>query len=266
MWSNVRVPIWVTWFHYLSDHCSSLSLAHLSSCFHFQSVQGSYTASSLLFFPQMWYTNFLLQLGLPRRLSGKRICLPMQEMQVWPLGEEEALEKIMALTIAFLTGKFDGQRSLVSYIVHGVTKEPGMTYQLNNNIVSLNIGLTFTSRILNSPSRSRADLQHSLALQALSIPDFILSSPLPASVPTVHLTFDKGILASTSPKVKTWWNFLFLIFSPSVQLKYRAGALGWPWGLGWGWRWEGGSDEGHMYTHGWFMSLYGRTTTILQSN
>ena len=46
----------------------------------------------------------------------------------------------MALTIAFLTGKFDGQRSLVSYIVHGVTKEPGMTYQLNNNIASLNIG------------------------------------------------------------------------------------------------------------------------------
>ena len=38
----------------------------------------------------------------------------------------------------------------------------------------------------------------------------------------------------------------------------RAGALGWPWGMGWG----GGGREGyqgkHMYTHGWFMSMYGK--------
>ena len=38
----------------------------------------------------------------------------------------------------------------------------------------------------------------------------------------------------------------------------RAGALGRPWGLGWGGRWEGVQDGEHMYTHGWFMSMYGQ--------
>ena len=148
-----------------------------------------------------------------RWLRGKRICLPMQEMWVWSLGEEKHLEKIMALTKVFFPRKFNGQRSLVGYIVHRVAKEPDMTYQPNNNIASLRIGLTFTSRVLNSPSRSRADLQRSLALQALSIPSFILSPPLPASVSNVHPTFDNGTLASTWPKAKTWRNLLFLIFS-----------------------------------------------------
>ena len=34
---------------------------------------------------------------------------------------------------------------------------------------------------------------------------------------------------------------------------------------GWdgGGRWEEGSDGGHIYTRGWFMSMYGKTTTIL---
>ena len=32
---------------------------------------------------------------------------------------------------------------------------------------------------------------------------------------------------------------------------------------GWGGRREGGSGWGHMYTHGGFMSMYGKTTTIL---
>ena len=43
----------------------------------------------------------------------------------------------------------------------------------------------------------------------------------------------------------------------------RAGALGWPWGMGWGRRWEGGSEWGHMHTHGGFMSMYGKANTIL---
>ena len=38
---------------------------------------------------------------------------------------------------------------------------------------------------------------------------------------------------------------------------FRAGALGWPWGMGWGGR--GVQDGEHMYTHGWFMSMYGKT-------
>ena len=48
-----------------------------------------------------------------------------------------------------------------------------------------------------------------------------------------------------------------------VQVGYMrqvlgAGALGWPRGMGWGGRWEGFQDGGHMYTHGWFMSMYGK--------
>ena len=39
----------------------------------------------------------------------------------------------------------------------------------------------------------------------------------------------------------------------------RAVALGWPWGIGWGCRWEGCQDGEHMYTHGWFMSIYGKS-------
>ena len=40
----------------------------------------------------------------------------------------------------------------------------------------------------------------------------------------------------------------------------RAGALGWPWGEGWDGEGGGreGQDEEHMYTHGWFMSMYGK--------
>ena len=39
----------------------------------------------------------------------------------------------------------------------------------------------------------------------------------------------------------------------SASLMHEAGALGQPRGTGWGGLWEGG----HMYTHGWFMSMYG---------
>ena len=42
-----------------------------------------------------------------------------------------------------------------------------------------------------------------------------------------------------------------------------AGALGCPRGMVWGRRWEGGSDWEHVYTHGGFMFMYGKTNTIL---
>ena len=42
----------------------------------------------------------------------------------------------------------------------------------------------------------------------------------------------------------------------------RAGALGWPRGMEWGGKWEGVQDGDHMYTHGGFMSMYGKTNTI----
>jgi len=45
------------------------------------------------------------------------------------------------------------------------------------------------------------------------------------------------------------------------EMVLRAGTLGWPWGMGWGGR--GVQDGEHMYTHSWFMSMYGKTITIL---
>ena len=41
--------------------------------------------------------------------------LPMQEIQVQSLGQEDSLEKKMATYPAFLPGKSYGQRSLASY-------------------------------------------------------------------------------------------------------------------------------------------------------
>ena len=39
----------------------------------------------------------------------------------------------------------------------------------------------------------------------------------------------------------------------------KPSALGQPRGIGWGGRWERGSGSGgHMYTHGWFMLMYGK--------
>ena len=39
---------------------------------------------------------------------------------------------------------------------------------------------------------------------------------------------------------------------------HKVGALGRPRGMGWAGRWEGFQDGGHMYTHGGFMSVYGK--------
>jgi len=38
----------------------------------------------------------------------------------------------------------------------------------------------------------------------------------------------------------------------------KAGAVGLPWGMGWEGGGRGAQDGGHMYTHGWFMSVYGK--------
>ena len=45
-----------------------------------------------------------------------------QETRVRSLGGEDPLEKEMATTPVFLPEEFHGQRSLVGYTVHGVTK------------------------------------------------------------------------------------------------------------------------------------------------
>ena len=53
------------------------------------------------------------KIGLPWWLSGKKICLPMQEMQVQSLDQEDTLEKEMTAPCSILPGQSHGQRSLV---------------------------------------------------------------------------------------------------------------------------------------------------------
>ena len=62
------------------------------------------------------------------------------------------------------------------------------------------------------------------------------------------------------------WNMYITICEIDDQSKFdawnralKAGSLGQHRGMEWGGRWEGGSKWGHMYTHGWFMSMYGKT-------
>ena len=47
--------------------------------------------------------------------NGKNICLPVREMQVQTLVQEDPREKEMQPTLVFLPGEPHGQRSLVGY-------------------------------------------------------------------------------------------------------------------------------------------------------
>ena len=64
------------------------------------------------------------------------------------------------------------------------------------------------------------------------------------------------------------WNVYIIIWGTNRQSGFdawdtvlRAGALGWPRRMAWGGR--GVQDGGHMYTCGRFMSIYGKTSTML---
>ena len=57
--------------------------------------------------------------GLPWWLNGKNICLPVWEMQVQILVQEDPREKEMQPTLVFLPGEPHGQRSLVGYSPQG---------------------------------------------------------------------------------------------------------------------------------------------------
>ena len=66
------------------------------------------------------------------------------------------------------------------------------------------------------------------------------------------------------------WNTYIIICEMNHQSRLNAwykvlgaGALGWPRGRGWGRRWEGFQDGKHVYSHGRFMSMYGKINTIL---
>ena len=55
-----------------------------------------------------------------------------------------------------------------------------------------------------------------------------------------------------------------------MKVKEKSEKAGLNWDDPEGWDGEGGGrgvqDGGHMYTHDWFMSMYGKKTTILLSN
>ena len=63
----------------------------------------------------------------------------MQEMPgtlAQSLGWEDPLEEEMA-TPVFLPGKSHGQRSLMDYLVHRVTKELDRTQQINSKVANI---------------------------------------------------------------------------------------------------------------------------------
>ena len=62
------------------------------------------------------------------------------------------------------------------------------------------------------------------------------------------------------------WNMYFTICEIDHQSKFdawnralKAGALRQLWRMRWGGGWEEFQHGGHMYTHGWFTSMYGKT-------
>ena len=67
-------------------------------------------------------TNYTLS-GLPRWINGKEICLPMQETQVQPLGQEDLLEKEMAAHSGILAWRMPWTEEPGGlYLVHWVTE------------------------------------------------------------------------------------------------------------------------------------------------
>ena len=80
----------------------------------------SYFVAFLFNFPTCIFTP-----GLPWWHSGKRICLPLQAIQVQSLGQEDPLEKEMAAHSSILPGTSQGQRWAA---VHGVAKKLSMNW------------------------------------------------------------------------------------------------------------------------------------------
>ena len=62
--------------------------------------------------PSLQYTVSIPPSGLPWRLSGRVIRMPMQETRVQLPGGEDLLEKEMATHSSLLPWKLHGQRSL----------------------------------------------------------------------------------------------------------------------------------------------------------
>ena len=70
----------------------------------------------------------ILFIWLPRWLSGKEsIQLPMQEMQVWSLGQEDPLEEEMTTHLQNSCLEYSIDKGAWWAAVHGVAKELDMT-------------------------------------------------------------------------------------------------------------------------------------------
>ena len=109
--------------------------------------------------------------------------------------------------------------------------------------------------------RRSQDLKHHLATE-------------PATLEGPHLhpshlcsTYGQYISLSRLKLVGEWhWNMYNIIYEIDDQSKFdawntarKASALGQPRGMGWGGECEGGLGRGgHMFTRGWFMSMYGK--------
>ena len=75
-------------------------------------------------------------MGFSGGANGKNICLPVREMQVQTLVQEDPREKEMQPTLVFLPGEPHGQRSLVGYGPQGC-KESNTTEHVHIHNVKL---------------------------------------------------------------------------------------------------------------------------------
>jgi len=69
--------------------------------------------SCFTFYPTFSYMYYFL--WAPQVAQWQRICLPVQETDVWSLGQEDPLKKEMATHADILAWKSHAQRSLVGY-------------------------------------------------------------------------------------------------------------------------------------------------------
>ena len=112
----------------------------------------SVTKKWVFFLP---YTVFYQENQLLWWLSSQRTPLPMQEVQILSLGQEDPLEKKRQPTPVFLPGKSHGERSLVGYSPWG-PEESDITEPLSMH------AFTGITRFQRAISVRQLSLGHSL--------------------------------------------------------------------------------------------------------
>ena len=76
-------------------------------------------------------------MGFPSGSVIKKICLPMQEMEVWSLGHKDPLEKEVAIHCSILAWEIPWQGSLVGWFMvsQGVRHELATQQQQEKPVV-----------------------------------------------------------------------------------------------------------------------------------